>query len=404
MSTSLLYHTQNIIGYTCGRIFYENGSTFFRIHPQERLIRCPLCGSRDVQSRGRVERTIMLLPTGRHKNYARLNIPRVYCKTCNKLRQIEVGFTFEYRPYSKAFERYVRDLCEIMTISDVARFLSVPWNTVKEIHKRYLARKYNRPNLKNLRSLAIDEISVRKGHRYLTVVLNQETGAVVFVGDGKGADALVPFWKQLGRRGKKIESVAIDMSPAYTKAIRENLPKAALVYDHFHIIKLYNEKLSNLRRELYRNTKDAEEKEQLKGTRWLLLKNPENLREECDERSRLEKALSANRPLMTAYYLKEDLRRLWSQPDRSTAEKMLDNWVSMAKSSDVDMLSRFASTLSEHRSGILNYYDAGITTAPLEGTNTKIRVLQRRAYGFRDMEYLKLRIYALHESSIKIFI
>lgn len=267
----------------------------------------------------------MLLPTGQHKNYARVHIPRVYCPACNKLRQIEVGFAFEYRPYSKAFERYVRDLCNIMTLSDVARFLSIPWNTVKEIHRQYLYRKYHRPSLKNLRSLAIDEISARRGHHYLTVVLNQETGAAVFVGDGKGADALAPFWKRLGYRKRKIESVAIDMSPAYSKAVRENMPKATRVYDHFHVIKLFNEKLSNLRRELYRNAKDADTKEQLKETRWLLLKNPENLNAENGELSRLEQGLSVNRPLMMAYYLKEDLRRLWSQPNRLEAERALDN-------------------------------------------------------------------------------
>jgi transposase len=129
----------------------------------------------------------------------------------------------------------------MMPIRDVARHLGVSWGTVKDIHKRRFVKKYGTPSLKGLRSIAIDEISIGAGHRYLTVVLNLESGAVVFVGDGKGSDALVPFWKRLGRRKKHIKSVAVDMSPAYTKAIRENLPKAALVYDHFHVIKLYKD-------------------------------------------------------------------------------------------------------------------------------------------------------------------
>ena len=142
MSISILYHTQNIIGYTYERTFYEGGTCIFQIHPQERLVRCSLCGNRDVQSRGSVERTIMLVPTGKHKNYARLDIPRVYCQKCDKLRQINLGFAEGYRTYSKSFERYVWELCRFMTISDVAKHLDVSWDMVKDIHKRYLDQHY----------------------------------------------------------------------------------------------------------------------------------------------------------------------------------------------------------------------------------------------------------------------
>jgi transposase len=344
---------------------------------------------------------LTLLPTGHHKNYAELDIPRVYCPHCDKLRQISLGFAEDFRTYSKAFERYVLELCNIMTISDVARHLDISWSTVKDIHKRSLEKRYGKPSLKGLRSIAIDEISNGKGHKYLTVVLNLESGAVVFIGDGKGADALIPFWEKLGRRKKKIQSVAVDMSPAYTRAIRENLPRATLVYDHFHVIKLYNEKLSDLRRELYRETKDADMKALLKGTRWLLLKNRENLDGTRNEPQRLERALAVNQPLMTGYYLKEELHRIWKQADRAAAEHVFDAWLESAEASGVSMLTKFAKTLSEHREGILSYYKSRITTAALEGTNTKIRVLQRRAYGYRDIEYLKLRILALHETSFK---
>ena len=401
MSTSILYHTQNIIGYTYERTFYENGTCIFKMNPQERLVRCSICGSRDVQSRGSVERTILLVPTGKHKNYARLDIPRVYCQKCDKLRQIKLGFAEEYRTYSKSFERYVWELCRLMTISDVAKHLDVSWDMVKDIHKRYLHRHYGKPSLKHLKSIAIDEIYNGKKQKYITLVLNLQTGAVVFVGKGKGSDALDPFWKKLGRRRKKIKSVAIDMSAPYTKAVLDNIPQATLVYDHFHVIKLYNEKLSDLRRELYNATKDADMKALLKGTRWLLLKNEENLNEEKGERARLSKALEANLPLMTAYYLKEELHRLWEQKDREKGEEIFEKWLLTAESSDVNMLTKFAQTLRKYREGILNYYDQRITTGALEGTNAKIRVMQRKAYGYRDEEYLKLKIYALHETKVQ---
>ena len=139
----------------------------------------------------------------------------------------------------------------------------------------------------------------------------------------------------------------------------------------------------------------------LKGVRWLLLKNAENLNEERGESGRLEAALQANRPLMIAYYLKEELHRIWEQENREKGEEIFEKWLLAAESSGVRILSKFAETLRVHRKGILNYYDHRITTGPLEGTNTKIRVMQRKAYGFRDEEYFTLKIYALHETKMK---
>ena len=149
--------------------------------------------------------------------------------------------------------------------------------------------------------------------------MDLESGAVVFVGDGKGADALKPFWKRLRPSGAKIEAVAMDMSAAYREAVSTHLPKAKIVFDRFHVMKLFNEKLSDFRRALYREATDVMHKEVLKGTRWLLLKNAENLDAKKDEKQRLEEALALNKPLATAYYLKEDLRQFWEQPGKQFA-------------------------------------------------------------------------------------
>lgn len=133
----------------------------------------------------------------------------------------------------------------------------------------------------------------------------------MFVGQGKGSKALDPFWRRLRSSGAKVQAVATDLSRAYIQAVTENLPKATLVFDRFHIVKLLNEKLSELRRELYREAVDRLQKQVLKGTRWLLLKHPENLDPERNEHRRLEEALVLNRSLAIAYYLKEDLRQFW---------------------------------------------------------------------------------------------
>jgi transposase len=171
------------------------------------------------------------------------------------------------------------------------------------------------------------------------------------------------------------------------------------VFDRFHVVKLFNEKFSLFRQELQREAEGPLQKKVLKGTRWLLLKNPENLVEERDERKRLEKALALNKPLATVYYMKEDLRQIWDQENKPAATVFLDDWMARARSSGIRMLQQFATTMGFHRGGILAYYDCPITTAALEGTNNKIKTMQRQAYGFRDQEFFKLKIYALHETT-----
>lgn len=402
MSTSLLYHGFGIRGYQYVKTGYEAGRVTFTILQERGALRCAACGSRRVVRRGFQSRCFRSLPIGARPVQIELDVPRVGCADCGEVRQVPVDFADERRTYTHAFERYVLELSHHMTIRDVAEHLQVGWDLVKGIQKRSLSRRFRRVKLKHLRRIAIDEISIGRGHRYLTVVLDLKSGAVVFVGDGKGADALQPFWKRLKRCRAKIEAVAMDMSPAYLNAVQTHLRKAVIVFDHFHVIKLFNEKLSDLRRELYREATEQLHKDVLKGTRWLLLKNPENLDGTRDEAKRLHEALLLNQPLTTAYYMKEDLRRVWEQADRSAAQRVLDDWIRRAESSGIRRLIQFAHTLATHRSGILNYYRYRISTGPLEGTNTKIRVLQRKAYGFRDTEFFKLKIYALHETRYEL--
>jgi transposase len=397
MSTSLMYHRFGIVGYRYVRQDFVDGATLFRIEqPRERL-RCSQCGSAELWAQGGVERTFQTLPIGKQLTLIKFKVPRVCCDTCQANRQVKIAFADPKKGYTRSMERYVLDLSRHMTIQDVADHLLLGWDTVKDIQARHLQRKFGKPKLHKLTQIAIDEINVGKGHRYLTVVLNLRSGAVVFVGDGKGVAALKPFWKRLRRSHAKIEAVATDMSKAYIRAIRDNIAGAVHVFDHFHVVKLMNEKLSTLRRQLFRDL-TAHGKKLLKGIRWLLLKNPENLDPKKKEPQRLQRALKLNEPLAVAYYLKDYLRQIWSQPSKLMARLVLEDWLSLARASGVRILEQFANTLEEHQEGILNYYDYPISTGPLEGTNTKIKLLQRQAYGFRDHEFFKLKIMGLHET------
>lgn len=399
MSKTLLYRMWGIRGYEYVRSSYEGGGVCFAVEQDPTTFRCACCGSYKVERSGVVVRRLRTVPVGGKPVAVELPIQRLLCLSCGKVRQAEVGFADARRGYTRSFERYALDLSRHMTIKDVAEHLGVGWDTVKDIQKRNLLRRFRKPRLKHLRRIGIDEISVGKGHQYLTTVLDLDQGAVVFVGKGRGAEALDPFWKRLRGSGAKVKAVATDMSAAYTAAVEENLPKATHVYDRFHVVKLFNEKLSQFRRDVQREAETMLQKAVLKGTRWLLLKNPENLDREKNEHKRLEEALALNQPLATAYYMKEDLRQIWEKPNKREAGKFLTDWVARARASGIAMLKKFAETLVQHRTGILAYYDCPITTAALEGTNNKIRTMQRQAYGFRDREFFQLKIYALHETN-----
>jgi transposase len=397
MSTSLLYHAFGLRGYDYVKTEYEDGRVIFHLSQRRHTYRCPVCNSREVDPKGCQERAFKTVPIGAKPVTVVLPIPRVSCTACGIVRQVPVAFADPRRSYTRAFERYALELSRCMTIQDVARHLQVGWDMIKDIQKRDLHRRFRKPRLRKLKQIAIDEIAIGAGHRYLTVVLNLETGAVVFVGDGKGAEALEPFWKRLRASRAKVEAVATDMSAAYIEAVTRCLPDAVLVFDRFHVMKLVNDKLANLRRQLYAQA-TAEHKQVLKGVRWLLMKRPENLDEQRNERERLEATLRLNAPLATAYYLKEELSEFWEQDDEEQATTFLLDWLAQAETSGIKILIGLAKTLRKHALGLLAYYDYPISTGPLEGANNKIKTMKRQAYGFRDKEFFKLKILAAHEA------
>ncbi|WP_027362664.1 ISL3 family transposase [Desulfospira joergensenii] len=396
MSTSLIYHAFGLRDYFYKTTRFIGGVLTFEIFPKPEAIKCPECNSRSVVKRGVIKRTLRTIPVGSRPVILKTAIQRVWCPICKFVRQIKLSFSKEGKSYTRAFERYVLELSQFMTIKDIASHLRISWDTIKQIQKAHLTRRYRSIPLKKVKRIAIDEISIGKGHQYLTIVMDLESGRILHVGDGKGGDALKFFWQKIKISKAGIEAISIDMSPAYLSAVIENMPGTAIVFDRFHVVKLFNEKLSEFRRDLYKHLSNSGEQKLIKGTRWLLLKNPENLQKNKGEAEHLQKALEVNQPLSTVYYMKEELRQIWNQSDKNTGGKVLENWINLANVSDIQMLKKFAKTLGLHRNRILSFYDYAISTGPLEGTNNKIKTMKRKAYGYRDFEFFKLKLLDLH--------
>lgn len=402
MPTDLLYTAIGMKDYLPLNSSDRAGVLSLNVQPPKSALRCPGCKATDVIRRGTIDRKVYAPPIGLRATLITIETPKVECRQCGCVRTIELPKVVPSKNPTKSFARLAIDLRKLMTIADVALYLGVSDSMIRGIDKLYLGRKFSKPKLGHLKYLAMDEISVRKGHKYLTMVMDLVSGAVVFVGDGKGEKSLEPFWKRLRGSRAKIKAVATDMSSAYFKAVQENLPNVSHVFDRFHIVKLMNDKLTARRRELHRQATDGPEKLSLKGTRWLLLKNPQNLDADRDEHQRLEDALQLNQSLSIAYYLKEDLQQIWEQPSKREAGKFVTDWCAGALASGISQLKTMAKTISKHRKGILAWYDHPISTGPLEGLNNKIKTLKRQAYGFRDVAYFKLNIYAIHLAKFEL--
>ena len=269
MSTSLLYHGFGIRGYVHRSTEYSHGQVCFRLHQPREALRCSVCGTKDVTLHGYAERIFKSVPIGGKPVKIVLPIPRVECSNCKVTRQVKIGFADWRRSYTRSFERYALELSQHMTIKDVAEHLTVSWDVIKDIQKRDLGRRFARPKLKHLRQIAIDEISIGKGHRYLTVVLDLESGVVVHVGDSKGKDALKPFLEPFAKIASKSRSCGHGyghLPISMQSPVISQTPLSS--FDRFHVIKLFNDKLSDLRRDLYREAKNQLHKNVLKGTRW----------------------------------------------------------------------------------------------------------------------------------------
>ena len=400
MDTSFLYHVFGLIGLKCTRTEYKGNALVLNVEYSKRKIKCPCCGKHTLVKNGYRYRNIVTLPVGMKPTVLHMKVQRYKCKECGYDQQENISFTTGGRSYTHRFARFVVDLLKGATLQQVASWLHVSWDTVKEIHSTYLKGHYAPPSLDGVEFIGIDEFAVLKGHKYKTIVVDLVSGRILYVGDGKSEQSLEKFWKRVRKKGVKIKYVSTDMSEAFINSVRNNAPEAVLVFDHFHVVKLMNEKLDDIRREVMRSQTDEHMKSLIKGTRYILLANEENIREDDRGARKLDRALALNTPLTQAYYLKEDLRQIYKQKNRDDAKTKLDEWIKMARGSGQDQLETMANTLEQAEDGILAYYTCRISTGKVEGINNKIKVMKRNAYGFRDDRYFTLRLYALHDCRI----
>lgn len=401
MNTGILNKAFGVSKQECLALRCEGKDIILDVQTPSEELRCPACGSCNVARNGHTVRRFVSVPIGCAKTYIEMHVQRVKCRDCGCRRQEEVDFAKGKRRHTEAFANMVIDLSRFATVQDISWFLGVSWDVIYNIQMDFLKREYAHPDLSGLRLIAIDEFATHKGHNYKTIVIDLETGRIVHVGEGNGKSSLDGFWESLGDGAEQIEAVCTDMSAAFMNSVTEHLPKAALVVDHFHVVKLMNEKLDMLRRQMWHMEKDVNKRKIIKGTRWLLLRNGPDVFDPL-HKTRLENVLKMNKPLMMAYYLKENLREIWNQTGKEAAGRVLNEWVTLAKDTGVQPLIKMATTIKAYKPYILAWYDHRISNGPIEGTNNKIKVLKRQMYGFSNDEFFTLKLYALHDKRLRI--
>ena len=366
------------------------------------------CGSTNVTAYIKRTRYIQGEPWGEMLTFYEVDIHQLVCKDCGKIWYESLPFlSHPMARITKSFAKLMIKFRESMSITDVARNFGVDWRCVKDVEKEHLAQKYRNNSLKGVTAITIDEMYLfpheRPGRKYVTIVRDAITGRVLSVTRGKGVTALKAFTWRLRKYKSKIKYVSIDMSQAYSKWVADTLPKARIVFDHFHVIKAMIEKMDHVRRREMAKL-DYEAKRAIKGHRFIFMRNEENL--DTKGRRILEEMRSSNLQLADAHALKEQLRRVYRFCEsRHEAETELKAWCLTARESKISEMLQMANMIESHLEGILGYWDFDhANSGSAEGFNTKIRLLMKQSYGLRDFKYLKLKITDLPSRKIKVSI
>lgn len=402
MATPLLYHAWAVEGYVYVRTELIDEAVRFHVRKADGPPLCAGCGSADVTLEGTREVAVRAVPVGSTAVFLVLHLRMFRCRSCHAVRQESRDLTEPRVGYTRHFAAYVLQLAAHMTLSAVAELLGVGWDLVKEIVQKDLQTRAAARSWAGVRRIAIDEIAVKKGHHYLTVIVDLDTGEALYTATGHDHLSLKAFFERLTREGTTLEAIAVDMGTGYRKGIELYAPKGvAVVYDRFHIVASMNKVIDEVRRS-EQGRLEGEGKRILKGSRYLLLYGEETLSAWPDKKTRLEALLAANATLHKVWLLKEDLRTFWQQESKAKAEIFLREWITGARALRIRALTRIAVTIEAARAFILTWYDHRISTGPLEGLNNKIKVLKRTAYGYRDLEFFGLRILFLHQTRFNL--
>jgi transposase len=338
-------------------------------------------------------RRVRDLSCGDRRIFLELEVRRIDCRRCGKVKRERLDFLADNPLYTKRFAYYVGRRCRDSTIKDVAAELKLDWHTVKALEMQYMQAQLKRAGTPGPRAIGIDEIAIRKGHIYRIVVSDLDRGRPIwFGGEDRSEASMGQFYGWLGaRKSSRLRLAVMDMWKPFRQASAAHAPQAAVLFDKFHIMRHLGDALDEVRKSEYRRLADRDRR-YIKGQKYTLLSRWENLT--LDGRRALKALFAANKRLNTAYLLKESFGQLWSYEREGWARRFFDNWRSSLKWQRLRPYEKFAAMIDRHWDGIAAYCrpENKVSLGFVEGLNNKIRVIQRRGYGLPDENYLRLKI------------
>ena len=322
-----------------------------------------------------------------------IEVRRVHCRVCGKVKREQLDFLADNPFYTKRFSHYVGRRCRQGTIKDIALELQLDWDTVKSLEMQYMRAQLAKAGTPGPKAIGIDEISIRKGHTYRIVVSDLiRRRPIWFGGCDRSEASMAMFYEWLGeKRSAQIRLAVMDMWKPFRNATSKHAPQAAILFDKFHIVAHLGKALDTVRKSEYARL-SGDKRRFIKGQKYTLLSHRENL--DLDGKRALKTLLAANKRLNTAYLLKESFGQLWDYEREGWARRFFDNWWASLKWQRLEPYEKFAEMIDRHWDGIAAYCkpENKVSLGFVEGLNNKIRVIQRRAYGLRDEEYLRLKI------------
>lgn len=385
--TTVFNRLLQLPGCTVTSVAFIDDGIVVEVRRRSERLRCP-CGfsGRAVYDRSR--RRWRHLDLGAHKVWVSGEIRRVQCPRCDKVRTEQVPWARPGARQTTAFENTAAWLARKTDRSTVSRLLQCSWQTVTDIVARVVAEHLDDRRLDGVVRVGVDEIGYRRGHQYLTVVADHDTGRVIWVGKGKDSAQLQGFFDALGpERLAKLEAISMDMGRAYLSAAREGAPRATICLDAFHLIKWTNQALEVVLRAHSAGKKAKEFRQQ----RYLLRAGRESL--PADKRAALNRLKREQAAIGRAYDLKEALRDLFRSVAPADAKTYLTTWISKAKRSRLQPFVNLAGRVQKFFEGFLATVELGLSNSRLEGINAKIRLINARAFGHHSVEALKNAIY-----------
>jgi len=394
MPASMLYHTNQITDVQVKSREFFADKIVFRVLYTPKMELCPCCTHGEYSLKGSKIRNLRMAPLGNKAAFLSVEINRLKCVFCGHIWWPRLPFSQDKKRVTISFEKYVVTLMNFATIQHVAKFLGVSWHLVKNIHKSHLLREYKGVDFEKLRYVGVDEFSIRKGHEYMTIFINLESGEIIHAVEGKSIDSVRSFMLQLKGNAKQLKAMAMDMNAAYASATKQFLPHVDIVFDRFHVVALLNTAIDEIRRSQQSKCNEVGIKV-FKGFRFLLMSNYDNL--SSRRRQNLDCLLEINKPLAAAHALKEQFQLFWRKHSIPEGAGFLACWIMDAIDTGIQELQKVSKTILRHGKDMLNFFKHRVTNGKTEGVNNKIKTMKRQAYGFRDIIYFKLRLYNLHK-------